>query len=235
MGRQPYIPLYVGDYLKDTRILPLSVRGFWVDMILFMWDAPVRGEITGHPEDFARLAGCTTDEANFALNLLKQKSTADFVLLADGQTKIISRKMKRDAEISKKRSEAGKNGVDAKFAKAKAEAIEQAKLKQKPEYDNEVEIDIELKLTESLDEIYIDGQRPKWGHIDFDFEYNSFCEKVRGSPGHYANHDTGAMRLAFQSQLRHAKKKTNGTPKDKRSQHLEDLATDFAKRASESP
>lgn len=94
---------------------------------------------------------------------------------------------------------------------------------------------IELKLKESLDEIYIDGQRPKWGHIDFDFEYNSFCEKVRGSPGHYANHDTGAIRLAFQSQLRHAKKKTNGTPKDKRSQHLEDLATDFAKRASESP
>jgi hypothetical protein len=74
-----------------------------------------------------------------------------------------------------------------------------------------LEKEVEQKMTNALDEIYIDGQRPKWGHIDFDFELNAFREKVRGSPGNYRTHDTGGIRLAFQSQLRNAKKKPNGT------------------------
>lgn len=83
-----------------------------------------------------------------------------------------------------------------------------------PHMENEIEIeienDIELKLKEALDEIYIDKQKPKWCHIDFDFEHQSFIEKVRGSPSHYAMHTTDGIRLAFQSQLRTAKHKTNG-------------------------
>lgn len=73
--------------------------------------------------------------------------------------------------------------------------------------ENENTNDIDLKLKESLDELYLDQQKPKWSHIDFDFEYQCFCEKVRGSPENYLTHTTGGMRLAFQSQLRYAKKK----------------------------
>lgn len=79
-----------------------------------------------------------------------------------------------------------------------------------------VDVSIEDKLNSALDEIYLESQKPKWGHVDFDFELESFREKVRGSPAHYAGHDTGGIRLAFQSQLRNAKsKKTihNGKPK----------------------
>lgn len=149
MGKQPYIPFYVGDYLKDTRVLPLSVRGAWVDLILFMWDAPVRGEIVGTMEDFARMMSCTIQEAEFALNLLKQKRTADFDLLTTGEIKIISRKMKRDFEISKKRSKAGKKGVEAKFANGFAEANAKAKLKQNPEVEVDNEYDTEKNKKES--------------------------------------------------------------------------------------
>lgn len=230
MGRQPYMPLYVGDYIKDTRVLPLSVRGAWVDLILFMWDNPVRGELIGTIEEVARMIGCNTDEAHFALNLLKQKGTADIYLLPTGEFKIISRRMKRDAEISQKRSEAGKNGVEAKREKVFAEAKGPAKHKQNTEYDNEYEIDIENKLKGSLDEIYIDQQRSKWQHVNFDFELNSFREKVRGSPVHYANHDTGGIRLAFQSQLRNAKHKTNGQHSKNGKQSSGDLAAAFANR-----
>lgn len=71
-----------------------------------------------------------------------------------------------------------------------------------------VEQKIEQALSEGLDELYIDKQRPKWTHIDFEAELTGFFEKVRGSPGHYQNHDAEGMRLAFQSQLRKAPKKS---------------------------
>lgn len=213
-SKQPYIPFYVGDYLKDTRILPLAVRGAWVDLIMYMWDAPVRGELIGTIEEYARMMGCEKSEADFALNLLKQKSTADFTLLNDGQIKIESRKMKRDLEISQKRSEAGKNGVDAKLAKQFAEAKHPANTQQNTEYEYDIEF-IENNLKSAFDEIYLERQKMQWPQIDFDYEFIGFCEKVRGSPEKYKDHDTGSLRLALQSQLRYAKKKKPTPPKTK--------------------
>jgi hypothetical protein len=77
--------------------------------------------------------------------------------------------------------------------------------------------ELEEALVFALDEIYIDQERGKWGHIDFDFELRTFREKVRGSPDHYRGRDSGGIRLAFQSQLRHAKKKQNDRTANKRS------------------
>ena len=73
--------------------------------------------------------------------------------------------------------------------------------------DIDLDTDIELRLNSALDEIYIDNQRSKWQHVNFDFEVNSFKEKVRGSPDDYRSHDTGGIRKAFQYQLRFAKSK----------------------------
>lgn len=326
MGKQPYIPFYIGDYIKDTRVLPLSVRGAWVDLILFMWDNPVRGEISGTIEEFSRIMSCDPKEAEFALNLLKAKKTADIEISPNGIWKIVSRRMKKDFLISSARSKIGsKGGKNSRFTSQKKlynepgylyimadddspqefkigisknpekriygvrrdtgrqrlrivwtlkvsdmgetedfvlreikskmdgewgtfknqkEAIDlvsfassksKAKTKQNPEYESEYEIDIENKLKGAFDEIYIEQQSIKWPHIDFDFEYNSFCEKVRGSPDHYANHDSQGIRLAFQAQLRNAKHKKingNGTYTDKRQANLIDLATSFAKDVS---
>src|SRR5690606_31592775 len=67
------------------------------------------------------------------------------------------------------------------------------------------ETKVEEKLLQRLDELYLDQQRVKWPEIDFDAEVKSFFEKVRGSPSYYANHED--LRLAFQAQLRNAKKK----------------------------
>lgn len=69
---------------------------------------------------------------------------------------------------------------------------------------------LDERISSALDELYIDQQRMKWSHIDFDLELFGFVEKVRGSPEHYANHDTAGIRLAFQAQLRSAKRKPNG-------------------------
>lgn len=90
------------------------------------------------------------------------------------------------------------------------------------------DVDVDNNLHRALDEIYLDQQKPKWPHIDFDFEVNTFKEKVRGSPEHYQNHDTSGLRLAFQSQLRNAKKKFNGT--DKQTQNLASNIQAFEQR-----
>jgi hypothetical protein len=86
---------------------------------------------------------------------------------------------------------------------------------------------IEDKLKESFDEIYMEQQKIKWPHLNLDFEYRTFCEKVRGSPLEYKHRDTGSIRLAFQYQLRNAKSK-NGT--SKKQQHTDDLIKGFAER-----
>lgn len=94
--------------------------------------------------------------------------------------------------------------------------------------DNKIESpkieNVEQKLLAALDEIYTDQQRIKWQHLDFDFELRSFAEKVRGSPDHYAEHDTGGIRLAFQAQLRHAKRKSPNGKNDRTQQNNNDLA-----------
>lgn len=70
--------------------------------------------------------------------------------------------------------------------------------------ENTQNVDI---FSNAFDNLYIDGQRMKWSHIDFDFEYDTFCNKVRGSPDRYKGHDVDGLRLAFQAQLRSAKSK----------------------------
>lgn len=72
---------------------------------------------------------------------------------------------------------------------------------------------IEEVLTGALDEIYLDQEQIKWPHLDFNFEVETFKNKVRGSPDDYTSHDRNGIRKAFQYQLRNAKKKINGSGK----------------------
>lgn len=83
---------------------------------------------------------------------------------------------------------------------------------------------IDERITDALDEIYIEQQRMKWPLIDFNLELFGFIEKVRGSPDKYANHDTSGLRLAFQAQLRNAKKKQPNGKNDRTQQNLNDIA-----------
>lgn len=117
MAKQPYIPFYIGDYIKDTRKLPLAARGAWVDLLLFMWDEPEKGEITATIEEFAGMLSCTKSDCEFALRLLVEKKVCDHQKMPGEKIKIISRRMKKDAAISLKRSESGTKGVEEKAKK----------------------------------------------------------------------------------------------------------------------
>lgn len=41
--RRPYMPLYGGDYLKRTSALTAAARGFYVELLLWLWDRPGAG------------------------------------------------------------------------------------------------------------------------------------------------------------------------------------------------
>lgn len=136
MAKQPYIPLYTGDYLKDTRVLPLEVRGAWVDIMIFMWESKEKGTITGTMEEFALMLGCSFKKANSIIALLQEKGICDYEITKNGHIKLISRRMVRDVELSNTRSKAGKAGVAAKFAGTFAEA--------KPQANSDIDIDNDI-------------------------------------------------------------------------------------------
>lgn len=152
MAKQPYIPFYIGDYIKDTRKLPLSVRGAWVDLLLFMWDEPIRGEIIGTIDELSGILSCSQKECDFVVNLLIEKRVCNHEKLPGGKIKIISRRMKKDAEISLKRSQSGKISSE-KRAKAQQKSNKQStkevtKIQQNPEYDNEYDNEYEINSLE---------------------------------------------------------------------------------------
>jgi hypothetical protein len=82
--KQPYIPLYTGDYLKDTRRLPLAARGAWVDLMIFMWDSKERGVLVGTMPEYAMMMSCTLDEANFAIGLLRETNSRAVITIGTG-------------------------------------------------------------------------------------------------------------------------------------------------------
>jgi hypothetical protein len=143
MAKQPYIPVYIGDYIKDTRKLPLAVRGAWIDLILFMWDEPIRGEIIGTMDEFAGMLSCPKSECEFALSLLIEKKVCNHEKLPGGKLKIISRRMKKDVEISLKRSESGKKGVDAKANGKQNKKVDENLLEQKHKQNTDIIYDID--------------------------------------------------------------------------------------------
>lgn len=110
MAKNPYLKFYIGDYIKDTKRLPLNVRGGWVELILAMWENDPKGEIIGDMEEYARTMSCSVDEAFLVIQILKQRRICDFEEFEDGRIKMISRKQKDMIKLSQKRSEVGKLG-----------------------------------------------------------------------------------------------------------------------------
>lgn len=110
MSERPYIQFYLGDYIKDTRVLPLNVKGGWVDLILAMWNNNPKGEVSGTIEDYSRIMNCSKDEAILVIQTLKQKKIFDYEELPDDLLRIVSRKQKKMEKLSEIRKTVGKTG-----------------------------------------------------------------------------------------------------------------------------
>jgi uncharacterized protein YdaU (DUF1376 family) len=242
MSKQPYIPLYIGDWTQDTDALSIEAEGAWLRIIFKCWRN--EGSFTATPEILARV--CKMSVEKFATVLLEWEicNTCTIERHEAGLITLKSRRITEDVKISKIRKQIGSKGG------SKTQANRVANTEQKPEYDIDNVIDTvvgikeevqEKPLTEidtanilldqSLDEGYLDQEQMKWPHLDFPFELETFRNKVRGSPGDYSTRDVGGIRLAFQYQLRNSKgKPKNGTSKDKSTEHVTGLMEGIKQR-----
>ena len=63
MAKLPAFQFYPGDWIQDTRALTLAAKGAWIDILCALWRSQTRGSLTMPLMGWARLLGCTADQA----------------------------------------------------------------------------------------------------------------------------------------------------------------------------
>lgn len=190
MAKNPVLPLYYNDITTSTQDWTDEEFGAYMRLLIHQWRQG------GLPKDYQRLTRIATSLSTNWTMLQSKFPEVDGFLKNPVMEEIRAKKAKH--------SEKQRVNVNNRYQTSTKQPTKNVPL----EIENEKENSIELILKSGLGEIYLDSVRGQWGHIDFEFELQSFIQKVRGSPGNYFNHDTGGIRLAFQAQLRNAKAKT---------------------------
>lgn len=89
----PAFMFYTGDWLKDTRRLSLSAKGAWIELIVAMWDTAERGTTTDDLDGYARLLGCSAEQAQSCIDEISKRKVCDREDLPDGKIRITCRRM----------------------------------------------------------------------------------------------------------------------------------------------
>jgi len=173
---QPYIPLYVQDFLTDEKLIECSAEatGVYIRLMCILHKSEEYGKILLKQKDkqgdnqVKNFASKLLKQMPFTLNVIEkslQELINEQVLLIDNDY-LYQKRMVRDNDISLKRSESGKRGGEkTQFASKFA----LAKIKANTEYEIECENVSELLLNEILKR-KPDFKQPdleKWStHID---------------------------------------------------------------------
>jgi uncharacterized protein YfcZ (UPF0381/DUF406 family) len=151
---QPYLPLYIQDFLTDEKLMECSAEatGVYVRIMCIMHKSEDYGKILLKQKD----KQSTEQTLNFALKIAKQmpyplavvqaaiKELLDEKVLHVEGDFLCQKRMIKDHLLSLSRSQAGSKG--GKFAQAKLKAKEQANT----EYENEIENEIEDVLKKGV-------------------------------------------------------------------------------------
>jgi hypothetical protein len=102
-SRLPAMPIYVGDWKKDTALAKCSAatRGVWMECLFAMWEDDRCGQLTGTVDQIARATRCTVAEVRDAIADLTQNSAAN-VLEKDGVLTLVNRRMHAEFTTRKK-------------------------------------------------------------------------------------------------------------------------------------
>lgn len=153
MSKQPYIPLYIGDWEQDLNCVSIEAEGAALKLIFKLWKAPQRGLLSICFSQMAILLKKSEPETRKIFAELRRNNIFDVKDLSEDEVEIISRRMWREAHLSKVRSESGKEG-----GRGKKKDKKQNKSKSIPNHrqipDNESEVENE---TETRTETEIRG------------------------------------------------------------------------------
>lgn len=78
----PYFPLFVGDYMMDTRKLSLRARGLWTEALMQMWNQKggAHGRLEGTVEDLSLLISARVSELIPAIKEIAQSGVGDVLI-----------------------------------------------------------------------------------------------------------------------------------------------------------
>lgn len=158
LREQPYLPLYVQDFLTDEKLAECSAEstGVYIRLMCILHKNEEYGCILLKQKDKQN----ESNIANFALKLAKQmpydvptieRSLMELIeekVLILEEDLLFQKRMRNDGIISDKRSKAGKKGANKKiasdFAKAKMQANTQTNAIAKLQANSENEVDIDI-------------------------------------------------------------------------------------------
>jgi uncharacterized phage protein (TIGR02220 family) len=146
MAKIPYIPLYIGDWEQDTNCISPLAEFALLKLTFKLFKSEKRGEFVTNLSTLSILFKSDLDKTKEIFNELYENNILNFEFIENDKIRIISRRMIREANLSETRSISGKNGGRGNKAKVKQnESKIKAKVKQIPEYDNDINITLIVK------------------------------------------------------------------------------------------
>lgn len=249
MSKQPYIPLYIGDWEQDVNGLSIEAEGAWLKIIFKCWRN--EGSFTATPEIMARV--CKVTPEKFVSILLEWEigNICEITRHENGLLTLTNRRMKRDIEISAKRAVSGKKGMANRYQndnKLSNKTVTNTQQNTEYEYDidneskkiegvqgkkEEPEIDIlsEESLSAIFNDRYLEPLPLAFPGVDILSELEKFKAKIRGAPEQYRHHQSSGISNAFLYQLRQIRpERKYATGKDKSTEHVIGLVEGFKRR-----
>jgi hypothetical protein len=163
----PFLQFYPSDYLVDTRILTLSARGAWVDILCVLHGSSTRGTATFPVRGWSRIMGVSDAEFVTTIEEIDAMKVGNVIRCSNGDVTITCRRMLNEAitreqtrlrvqnHRNKERNNERNASSNAKETPNKSEVISQ-KLEEEGESDADAPPP-DFSLEDSPDE----DQKPK--------------------------------------------------------------------------
>lgn len=126
MGKNPAFQFYPSDWTRDLDDHDLEIEGAWIRIICRLWWSETRGEATKPVAEWARILRKTEQKTMKIFQILLEKHIADGAILDNQMVNLISRRMKRDHEISQIRYRVGILGGNPALKKTPSILVNQS-------------------------------------------------------------------------------------------------------------
>ena len=120
---KPWMKVFIGDWIRDTRKLSSAGRGLLMDLKCAMWTSDITGVITGVIAELSILLGYSERDLTGLLGELQLKRAVAIEYLPNGVVKISSPEMIADARKAASAAERGREGMKKRWGKKEKDTI----------------------------------------------------------------------------------------------------------------
>jgi len=139
MSKQPYIPLYIGDWEQDTNCLTPLAEFALLKLVFKLFKSEKKGVFVANYRTLSVLFKSNIEETKAIFQELIDNNILNISAIKEDTFEIISRRMIREGTISEIRSAIGKSGGKAK----RKQNVSKREAKVKQNTDNDIDIVID--------------------------------------------------------------------------------------------